>query len=128
MINKCILVGNLGSDPDVRYTPKGTAVVNFTIATTEKYKQDDEWREKTEWHRIVAFGKLGEICGEYLSKGSKVYIEGRIQTRKWEDKDGNTRYTTEIVSKEMKMLSGRGERQQDPEPKSPFVPESDVPF
>lgn len=109
MINKAILIGNLGSDPEVRYTQSGTAVANFNIATTEKWKgQDGQMQEQTEWHRIVAFARLGEICGEYLSKGSKVYIEGRIQTRKWEDRDGNSRYTTEIVAKEMKMLDAKG--------------------
>lgn len=109
MINKAILIGNLGSDPEVRYTQSGAAVANFTIATTEKWKgQDGQMQEQTEWHRIVAFARLGEICGEYLSKGSKVYIEGRIQTRKWEDKDGNSRYTTEIVAREMKMLDSKG--------------------
>lgn len=109
MINKAILIGNLGSDPEVRYTQSGAAVANFNIATTEKWKgQDGQMQEQTEWHRIVAFARLGEICGEYLSKGSKVYIEGRIQTRKWEDRDGNARYTTEIVAKEMKMLDSKG--------------------
>ncbi len=109
MINKAILIGNLGSDPEVRYTQSGAAVANFTIATTEKWKgQDGQMQEQTEWHRIVAFARLGEICGEYLSKGSKVYIEGRIQTRKWEDRDGNTRYTTEIVARDMKMLDSKG--------------------
>jgi len=109
MINKAILIGNLGSDPEVRYTQSGTAVANFNIATSEKWKgQDGEWQEQTEWHRIVVWAKLAEICGEYLSKGSKVYIEGRIQTRSWDDKDGNKRYTTEIVAREMKMLDSKG--------------------
>lgn len=109
MVNKVILIGNLGADPEVRYTQNGTAVANFRIATTETWKkQDGNKEEQTEWHRIVAFARLGEICGEYLSKGSKIYIEGRIQTRQWDDKDGNTRYTTEIVAREMKMLSPRG--------------------
>lgn len=108
MINKAILIGNLGADPEVRYTQSGTAVANFTMATTETWTKDGNKEEKTEWHRIVAFGRLGEICGEYLSKGSKVYIEGRIQTRQWEDKDGNKRYTTEIVAREMKILTPRG--------------------
>ena len=109
MINKAILIGNLGADPEVRYTQNGAAVANFRIATTEKWKKPDgTMEEQTEWHRIVAFGKLGEICGEYLSKGSRVYIEGRIQTRDWEDRDGNKRYTTEIVAREMKMLTPRG--------------------
>ena len=108
MINKVILIGNLGADPEVRYTQNGEAVANFRVATTETWKKDGEKVEQTEWHKIVAFKRLGEICGEYLSKGSKVYIEGRLQTRKWEDRDGNARYTTEVVAREMKMLSPRG--------------------
>ncbi|MBU0673356.1 MAG: single-stranded DNA-binding protein [Proteobacteria bacterium] len=108
MINKAILIGNLGGDPEVRYTQSGAAVANFNLATTETWTKDGTKEEKTEWHRIVAFSRLGEICGEYLSKGSKVYIEGRIQTRQWEDRDGNKRYTTEIVAREMKILSPRG--------------------
>ena len=108
MINKVMLIGNLGADPEVRYTQNGEAVANFRIATTETWKKDGEKVEQTEWHKIVAFKRLGEICGEYLSKGSKVYIEGRLQTRKWEDRDGNARYTTEVVAREMKMLSPRG--------------------
>ena len=109
MINKAILIGNLGGDPEVRYTQNGSAVANFNVATTERWKdQSGTQQEQTEWHRVVAFARLGEICGEYLSKGSKVYIEGRIQTRQWEDRDGNKRYTTEIVAREMKMLDSRG--------------------
>ncbi|MFP3984000.1 MAG: single-stranded DNA-binding protein [Desulfurivibrionaceae bacterium] len=109
MINKAILIGNLGADPEVRYTQNGTAVANFNVATNERWKgQDGQMQDHTEWHRIVAFARLGEICGEYLSKGSKVYIEGRIQTRKWEDKDGITRYTTEIVARNMQMLDPKG--------------------
>jgi len=108
MINKAILIGNLGADPKVSYTQSGTAVANFNLATTETWTQDGNKQEKTEWHRIVAFGRLGEICGEYIAKGSKVYIEGRIQTRQWDDKDGNKRYTTEIVAREMKMLTPKG--------------------
>jgi single-strand DNA-binding protein len=112
MINKVILIGNLGSDPEVRYTQSGTAVASFNIATTEKRKgQDGQVQELTEWHRIVAWQRLAEICGEYLSKGSKVYIEGRLQTRKWKDQDGKDRYTTEIVAREMKMLSPKGGEQ-----------------
>ena len=108
-INKAILIGRLGRDPEVRYTPDGTAVANFSIATSEGWKDKDsgEKRERTEWHRIVAFGRLGEICGEYLSKGKQVYIEGRIQTREWEDKEGVKRYTTEIVASQMQMLGSR---------------------
>ena len=105
-INKAIIVGRLGKDPEVRYTPDGTAVANFTVATSEEWKDkgSGEKRERTEWHRIVAFARLGEICGEYLSKGRQVYLEGRIQTRDWEDRDGNKRYTTEIVASQMQML------------------------
>jgi single-strand DNA-binding protein len=112
-VNKAILIGRLGRDPEVRYTPDGTAVANFSIATSREWtdKATGEKREQTEWHRIVAFRRLGEICGEYLSKGSQVYIEGRLQTRDWEDKDGNKRYTTEIVVDQMQMLGSRGSNQ-----------------
>jgi len=108
-INKAILVGRLGSDPEVRYTPSGVAVANFNIATSEEWKDKDsgEKKERTEWHRIVAWSKLGEICGEYLSKGRQVYVEGRIQTRSWEDRDGNKRYTTEIIASDVQFLGGR---------------------
>ncbi|RLB96974.1 MAG: single-stranded DNA-binding protein, partial [Deltaproteobacteria bacterium] len=108
-INKAIIVGRLGRDPEVRYTPDGTAVANFSVATSEEWKDKNtgEKRERTEWHRVVAFRRLGEICGEYLSKGRQVYVEGRIQTRDWEDKDGNKRYTTEIVANQMQMLGSR---------------------
>ena len=109
MVNKVILIGNLGADPEVRYSQSGTAIASFRIATTEVWKkQDGSKEEQTEWHRIVTFGRLAEICGEYLAKGSKVYIEGRLQTRKWQDKEGQDRYTTEIVAREMKMLTSRG--------------------
>lgn len=108
MINKAILIGNLGADPEMRYTQNGSAVANFNLATTETWTKDGKKEEKTEWHRVVAFQRLGEICGEYLSKGSRVYIEGKIQTRQWEDREGNKKYTTEIVAREMKMLSPRG--------------------
>ena len=127
MVNKAILIGRLGGDPEVRYTQNGTAVANFTLATNERWKdKDGQQQEQTEWHRIVAFARLGEICGEYLSKGSLVYIEGRIQTRQWEDKDGNKRYTTEIVAREMKMLDSRGQQSgggyEDPPVPEPTVP------
>ena len=104
-INKAILIGRLGRDPEVRYTPDGAAVANFSIATSEEWKDKatGEKKERTEWHRIVAFRKLGEICGEYLSKGRQVYVEGRLQTRSWE-KDGVTRYTTEIVASDVQFL------------------------
>lgn len=109
MINKVILIGNLGADPELRYTQSGDAVATFNLATSETWKgADGNKQEQTEWHRIVAFKRLAEICGEYLAKGSRVYIEGRIQTRKWQDKDGNDRYTTEIVAREMKMLTPKG--------------------
>ena len=109
-VNKVILVGNLGKDPEVRYMPNGNAVANITLATSESWKDktSGEQQEKTEWHRVVMFRRLGEIAGEYLKKGSQVYIEGKLQTRKWQDKDGNDRYTTEIVANEMQMLGSRG--------------------
>lgn len=107
-VNKAILVGNLGRDPEVRYTANGGAVANITIATSEQWrdKQTGEQQERTEWHRVVLFGRLGEIAGEYLKKGQQVYIEGRIQTRKWQDQSGQDRYTTEIVANDMQMLGG----------------------
>ncbi|GGW66664.1 single-stranded DNA-binding protein [Alishewanella tabrizica] len=113
-INKVILIGNLGADPEVRYMPQGGAVANMTIATSESWtdKATNERKEQTEWHRIVIYQRLAEIAGEYLRKGSKVYIEGKLKTRKWTDKDGVERYTTEIVANELQMLDGRGEGQQ----------------
>ncbi len=109
-INKAILIGNLGADPETRHTAGGNAVTNIRIATSESWRdrQSGEQQERTEWHRVVMFGKLGEIAGEYLRKGSKVYIEGRIQTRKWQGQDGQDRWTTEIVANEMQMLDSRG--------------------
>lgn len=109
-VNKAILIGNLGRDPEIRYTQSGTAVANFTIATSESWndKETGQRQDRTEWHRIVVFGKQGENCGKYLSKGSQVFIEGRIQTRKWEDRDGNARYTTEIVAQTVQFLGTRG--------------------
>lgn len=109
-INKVILIGNLGRDPEVRYMPSGGAVANLTLATSENWKDKNtgENQERTEWHRVVMFGRLGEIAGEYLKKGSKVYIEGKLQTRKWQGQDGQDRYTTEIVASEMQMLDSRG--------------------
>ena len=108
MINKVILIGNLGADPEIRYTQSGSQVATFNVATTERWKgQDGNMQEQTEWHRIVAWSKLAEICGQYLHKGSRVYIEGRLQTRKWQDQNGVDRYTTEIIAREMKMLSPR---------------------
>lgn len=113
-INKVILIGNLGADPEVRYMPQGGAVANMTIATSESWtdKATNERKEQTEWHRVVIYQRLAEIAGEYLRKGSKVYIEGKLKTRKWTDKDGIERYTTEIVANELQMLDGRGEGQQ----------------
>ena len=110
-VNKVILVGNLGKDPEVRYAPSGDAICNITLATSEtwKDKQSGEKREATEWHRVVFFGKLAEIAGQYLKKGSSVYIEGMLKTRKWQEKDGSDRYTTEIKADEMKMLGSRGD-------------------
>jgi len=110
-INKAILIGRLGRDPEIRYTQSGTAVANFTLATNETWsdKESGERKERTEWHRIVVFGKMGETCGKYLSKGRQVYVEGRIQTREWEDRDGNKRYTTEIVASDVRFLGSRGD-------------------
>ena len=109
-INKVILIGNLGQDPESRTTPGGTTVTNIRIATSESWrdKQSGEMKEQTEWHTVVLWSRLGEIAAEYLKKGSQVYIEGRLQTRKWQDKSGNDRYTTEIVAGEMQMMGGRG--------------------
>jgi single-strand DNA-binding protein len=125
-VNKVILIGNLGRDPETRYMPEGGAITNISIATTDKWKdKNGEMQEKTEWHRIAFFGKLAEIAGEYLKKGSQVYVEGRLQTRKWQDKDGQDKYTTEVVANVMQMLGSRqgmgggdreggGERSQAP--------------
>lgn len=109
-INKVIVVGNLGNDPDTRYMPSGGAVTNLSIATSESWKdkQSGEQKERTEWHKVAMFGRLAEIAAEYLRKGSQVYIEGKLRTRKWQDRDGNDRYTTEIIADEMQMLGGRG--------------------
>jgi len=109
-VNKVILVGNLGKDPEVRYMSNGNAVCNVTLATSESWKdkQTGEQKDKTEWHTIVFYRRLAEIAGEYLKKGSQVYIEGKLQTRKWQDKSGNDRYTTEIIASEMQMLGSRG--------------------
>jgi len=138
-LNKAILIGNLGRDPEVTYTPAGLAVARFSIATSEAWtdKASGEKREKTEWHRIVAFGRLGEICGEYLVKGKQVYIEGRLQTSSWE-KDGITRYSTDIIASEMKMLGARDDAvAPPPAPRTenvsaggtqPPMVDNDVPF
>lgn len=110
-INKVIIVGNLGQDPEVRFMPNGNAVANFTVATSEtwKDKQTGEQKEKTEWHRMVAYQRLAEVIGEYLKKGAKVYIEGKLQTRKWQDSNGDDKYTTEIIVNDMQMLDSRGQ-------------------
>lgn len=147
-VNKVILVGNLGSDPDVRYTPGGQAVANFNIATNERWtnKSTGNPEERTEWHRIVVWGKLAELCKEYLTKGRTVYVEGRLQTRKWEDKQGQTRYTTEVVAQTIQFLgspagvsrdksasepiaaSGAASSSSSREEPPPFDSEDDVPF
>lgn len=109
-VNKVILVGNCGKDPETRYTPSGSAVTNVSIATSEQWtdKQSGQKQERTEWHNVVFYNRLAEIAGEYLRKGSQVYVEGSLRTRKWQDKSGNDRYTTEIIANEMQMLGGRG--------------------
>jgi single-strand DNA-binding protein len=141
-LNKVMLIGNLGKDPEVRYTTSGTPVASFSIATTEKFKnRNGEFEEKTEWHNITLWGKLAEIAGEYLHKGKSVYIEGRLQTRKWQDRDGRDRWTTEIVGDKMQMLGGkgdggggRGRAPEEPSYESPsyeepsFNPDDDIPF
>mgnify|MGYP000887000632 CR=1 FL=1 len=109
-LNKVMLIGNLGKDPEVRYTTSGQAVATFSLATSEKFKtKSGDWEERTEWHRVTLWGKQAEIASEYLAKGKTVYIEGRLQTRKWTDRDGNEKYTTEIVGDRMQMLGGRGD-------------------
>ena len=114
-VNKVILVGNVGRDPEIRYTQSGTAVTNFSLATTDRFKnRSGDNEERTEWHRVVAWARLAEICGEYLHKGRQVYIEGRLQTREWEDREGNKRTTTEVVAQNMQMLGRRGEGESAP--------------
>ena len=110
-LNKVQIIGHLGADPELRYTSNGLAVATMNVATNERVKvpDSDEWQDKTEWHRIVAWGKLAEIVGEYLTKGRQVYIEGKLQTRSWDDKDGIKRYTTEIIARDMILLGGRGD-------------------
>jgi len=137
MLNKALLIGRLGKDPEVRYTPDGMMVTNFNMATDE-YRKDKngEKVQRTEWHRIVTFGKLAEICGNYLSKGKLIFVEGRIQTQSWEDKEGNKRYTTEIIASDMKMLDSKGSgksQEMSAEAMPPYsgsetVSEDDVPF
>ena len=116
-VNKVILVGNLGADPTMRYTPNGTAVANFNIATTERFtNKEGEKESRTEWHRIVAWARLAEICNEYLKKGKQVYVEGRLQTRSWEDQQGNKKFTTEVVANNMVMLGRGGDAPMDVPP------------
>lgn len=128
-VNRVFLVGNLGKDPETRYTPNGTAVTNFSVATSEQWKDKDsgEKKERVEWHRVVLWKRLAEIAAEYLRKGSQVYIEGKLQTRKWQDKEGNDRWSTEIVGNELQMLGGKGERREAPKPTSPAT-DDDCPF
>ncbi len=143
MVNKVILLGRLGRDPELRYTPKGQAVANFTVATNEIWRnQDGERQERTEWHRIVVWGKTAEFCGNYVTKGRQVYIEGRLQTREWEDREGHKRWTTEIVAQNLQLLGNRREGDAGGTPRDegadPFAnepaleipqpPEDDVPF
>ena len=139
-INKAIILGRLGQDPEIRATESGSSVANLSIATSEEWKDKNtgEKKEKTEWHRVVAFGRLAEIIGEYVKKGSLVYIEGQIQTRKWQDQAGNDRYSTEIVAKQMQMLGGRAEASNAPgahqgdvsasPPEADPFDDSDIPF
>jgi single-strand DNA-binding protein len=129
-VNKVILIGNLGRDPEVRYTPDGTAVANFSIATSMEWtdKGSGEKKERTEWHRIVAWRKLGEICGKYLSKGSQVYIEGRLQTRDWQDKDGNKRYTTEVIATDVQFLGPKESSGPRDAYGGPPLPDSEPPY
>ncbi len=135
MLNKVILIGRLGADPEIRYTPDGTMVTNFRLATDEQWKtKTGEKAQKTEWHRIVTFRKLAEICGNYLTKGKLVYVEGKIQTRSWEDKEGVKRFITEIVASNMQMLDSKGQGKEqdggwsDQAPASSGEGEEDVPF
>ena len=131
-LNKVLLIANLGKDPEVRYTASGTAVASFSLATSEKFKnKGGEWEERTEWHNVILWGRLAEIAREYLSKGKTVYIEGRLQTRKWQDKDGKDRFTTEIVGEKMQMLSrkdGSNHEEAGQTHEGPGFPDGDEPF
>ena len=128
-VNKVILVGNLGNDPEVKATNSGSTLANFSVATSERWTKDGERHEKTEWHRVTAFGKLADIVGQYVTKGSKVYIEGKIQTRAWETDSGEKRYATEIIARDLQMLDKAGETsgQQSSAPPSP-IDDDDLPF
>ena len=128
-VNKVILVGNLGNDPEVKATNSGSTLANFSVATSERWTKDGERHEKTEWHRVTAFGKLAEIVGQYVTKGSKVYIEGKIQTRSWETDSGEKRYVTEIIARDLQMLDKAGvtSGQQSSAPPSP-IDDDDLPF
>jgi len=137
-LNKVMLLGNLGADPEIRYTPSGTAVANFQMATHERWtSKDGEKQERTEWHRVVAWRRLGEIAGEYLHKGNAVFVEGRNQTRQWEDRDGNKRYTTEVIATNLQLLGNGGGANRPPahgdedapEYEGPAdTPDDDIPF
>lgn len=136
-VNKVILIGRLGTDPEIRYTGSGSAVANLSLATSENWKNKDGGKEeRTEWHRVVAWGKLAELAGQYLSKGRQVYIEGRIQTRSWDDKDGQKRYTTEVVATAIQFLGGASDRDSSSDFVAPDMPplpsdssvDDDVPF
>ncbi len=136
-VNKVIVIGRLGKDPEVKYTPDGVPVATFSVATSEEWKDKNtgEKQERTEWHRIVAWRKLGEICGEYLRKGSQVYIEGRLQTRSWDDRDGNKRYMTEIIALNMQMLGSQARSSDSqsggiptPMEEPANLPDDDIPF
>ncbi len=134
-VNRAILIGNLGRDPELRYTQGGQALTRFSLATNERFKQGDDWQERTEWHRIVVWGKQAENCAQYLQKGRSVYIEGRLQTRDWEDKEGHKRQTTEIVAQTVQFLGSRGDGppRDTPEPPPPPGPSpaadgDDIPF
>jgi single-strand DNA-binding protein len=127
-VNKAMIIGRLGKDPETRYTANGKAVASFSVATSERWTKDGEKQERTEWHNVVAFDKLAEIISQYVTKGSQIFIEGKIQTRKWQDKEGKDRYTTEIVASQMEMLGGKSatEKPAAPADDAPF--DDDVPF
>lgn len=129
-VNRVILIGNLGKDPELKYTSSGTAVATFSLATTERYKdKQGEQQEKTEWHNVVAWRQLAEICGKYLHKGKQVYLEGKIQTRSYDDRDGNKRYITEIVADQMQMLGGKEQTQHEKEKANGYMPDDEeIPF